>query len=95
MEWRDGAAPDAWSRKKIKAPPFGRPEVSAEVWDDVYAPVDDLSSLKWSGEVKVVTLEKAKECRGGTYITVDDLAPHGEESVEFLVDEELFYNAGT
>ena len=25
---------------------------------------------------------------------VDDLAPHGEESVEFLVDEELFYNAG-
>ena len=25
---------------------------------------------------------------------MDDLAPHGEESVEFLVDEELFYNAG-
>ena len=25
---------------------------------------------------------------------MDDLAPHGEESVELLVDEELFYNAG-
>ena len=44
--------------------------------------------------MKVVILEVAKECRGSTYITVDDLAPHGEESVEFLVDEELFYNAG-
>ena len=85
---------DAWSRKKIKAPPSRRPEVSNEVWNDVYAPADDLSRLKWSGEVKVVILEVAKECRGGTYITVDDLAPHGEESVEFLVDEELFYNAG-
>ena len=60
----------------------------------MYAPADDLSRLKWSGEVKVVPLEVAKECRGGTYITVDDLAPHGEESVEFLVDDELFYNAG-
>ena len=85
---------DAWSRKKSKAPPSRRPEVSTEVWNDVYAPADDLSRLKWSGEVKVVILEVAKECRGGTYITVDDLAPHGEGSVEFLVDEELFYNAG-
>ena len=60
----------------------------------MYAPADDLSKLKRSGEVKVVNLEVAKECREGKYITVDDLAPHGEESVEFLVDEELFYNAG-
>ena len=44
--------------------------------------------------MEVVILEVAKECRESTYITVDDLAPHGEESVEFLVDEELFYNAG-
>ena len=70
----DFTFPDAWSRKKIKAPPSRRPEVSAEVWNDVYAPADDLSRLKWSGEVKVVILEVAKECRGGTYITVDDLA---------------------
>ena len=62
--------------------------------NDVYAPADDLSRLKCSGEVKVVILEVAKGCRGGTYITVDDLAPHGEESVEFLVNDELFYHAG-
>ena len=94
MHTFDFTFPDAWIRKKIKAPPSRRPEVSAEVLNDVYAPADDLSRLKWSGEVKVVTLELAKESRGGTYITVDDLAPHGEESVEFLVNDELFYNAG-
>ena len=64
------------------------------MWNDVYAPADDLSRLKWSGEVKVVILEVAKECRGGAYLTVDDLAPHGKESVEFLVNDELFYHAG-
>ena len=64
------------------------------MWNDVSTPADDLSRLKWSGEVKVLILEVAKECRGGTYITVDDLAPHGEESVEFLVNDELFYHAG-
>ena len=90
----DFTFPDAWSRKKIKAPPSRRPGVSAEVWNDVYAPTDDLSRLKWSGEVKVVMLEVAKECRGGSYITVEDLEPHGEESVEFLVNDELFYHAG-
>ena len=68
---------DAWSQLKIKATPSRRVEVSAEVWNDVYAPADDLSRLKWSGEVKVVILEVAKECSGGTYITVGDLAPHG------------------
>ena len=44
--------------------------------------------------MKVVILEVAKECRGGTCITVDDLASHGEESVELLVNDELFYHAG-
>ena len=90
----DFTFPDAWSRKKIKAPPSRRPEVSAEMWNEVYAPTNDLSRLKWSGEVKVVMLEVAKECRGGSYITIEDLAPHGEESVEFLVNDELFYHAG-
>ena len=60
----------------------------------MYAPTDDLSRLRWSGEVKVVMLEVAKECRGGSYITIEDLAPHGEVSVEFLVNDELFYHAG-
>ena len=39
-------------------------------------------------------MEVAKESRGGSYITIEDLAPHGEELVEFLVDGELFYHAG-
>ena len=90
----DFSFPDAWSRKKIKALPSRRPEVSAEMWNEVYAPTDDLSRLKWSGEVKVVMLEVAKESRGGSYITIEDLAPHGEESVEFLVNDEFFYHAG-
>ena len=90
----DFTFPDAWSRKKIKALPSRRPEVSAEMWNEVYTPTDDLSRPKWSGEVKVVMLEVAKECRGGSYITIEDLAPHGEESGEFLVNDELFYHAG-
>ena len=94
MDTFDFTFPDDWSRKKIKASPYSKPEVSTEVWNDVYTPAGDLSRLKWSGEVKVVILEVAKECRAGTYITVDDLAPHGEESVEFLVNGELFYHAG-
>ena len=94
MHTFDFTFPDAWSRKKIKAPPSRRPEVPVNVWNDVYTPADDFSRLKWSGEVKVVILEVVKECRGGTYITIDDLAPCGEESVEFLVNDELFYHAG-
>ena len=90
----DFSFPDAWSRKKIKALPSRRPEVSAETWNEVYSSTDDLSRLKWSGEAKVVMLEVARESRGGSYITIEDLAPHGEELVEFLVDDELFYHAG-
>ena len=90
----DFSFPDAWSRKRIKALPSRRPEVSAETWNEVYSPADDLSRLKWSGEAKVVMLEVARESRGGSYLTIEDLAPHGEELVEFLVDDELFYHAG-
>ena len=61
MHTFDFPFPDAWSQKKIKAPPSRRPEVSAEVWNDVSAPADDLSRLKWSGEVKVVILEVANK----------------------------------
>ena len=90
----DFSFPDAWSRKKIKALPSRRPEVSAETWNEVYSSADDISRLKWSGEAKVVMLEVARESRGGSYITIEDLAPYGEELVEFLVDDELFYHAG-
>ena len=42
----DFSFPDAWSRKKIKALPSRRPEISAEMWNEVYTPTDDLSRLK-------------------------------------------------
>ena len=43
MQTFDFTFSDAWSRKKIKAPPSRRPEVPADVWNDVYTPADDLS----------------------------------------------------
>ena len=55
---------------------------------------DDWSQLKWPGEVKVILLEVAKECRASMYMTIGELAPYGDESVEFLVNDELFYHAG-
>ena len=85
---------DAWSRKKIKALPSRKPGVSSDVWSNVYTTADDLSPLKWPGEVRVVLLEVPKELRGGIDIMVDELATHGDESVEFLVNDELFYHAG-
>ena len=84
----------AGRRSKHHLPGNQRYRLRCGIVNDVYTPADDLSRLKWSGEVKIVILEVEKECRGGTYITVDDLAPHGEESVEFLVNDELFYHAG-
>ena len=90
----DFTFPDAWNRKKIKAPPSRRPGVSVDVWNDGYTPADDWSRLKWPGKVKVIVLEVAKECRGGMCMTIDELAPYGDESVEFLVNDEFFYNAG-
>ena len=89
MHTFDFTFPDAWSGKRIKAPPSRRSGVSADVWNDVYTPADDWSRLKRPGEVKVILLEVAKECGGGTYITIDELAPYGDESVEFLINEEL------
>ena len=31
--------------------------------------------------------------RGVTYMTVDELVPYGDESVEVLMNDELFYHA--
>ena len=42
----------------------------------------------------MILLEVANECRGVKYMTVDELAPYGDESVEFLVNDELFYHGG-
>ena len=94
MQTFDFTFPDAWSRKKIKAPPSRKPGISADVWNNVYTPADNWSRLKWPGEGKVILLEVARECRGGIYRTMDELAPHGDESAELLVNDELFYHAG-
>ena len=86
--------PDAWIRKKIRAPSSRKPGVSADVLNIVYTSADNWSRLKWPGEVKVILLEVARECRIGVYMTVDELAPHSDASVEFLVNDELLYQAG-
>ena len=90
MHTFDFTFPDAWSGKKIKSPHSRRPGVSADAWNDVYIPADDWSQLKWPEEVKVILLEVARECRGGIYMTVDELASHSDDSVEFLENDELF-----
>ena len=72
---------------KVKAPPFRKPWVSADLWNNLYTPADDWSRLQRPGEVKVILLELSRECRGGIYMSVDELAPHGDESVDFLVND--------
>ena len=44
--------------------------------------------------MKVIPLEVASEFKGGINMTVDELTPHGNESKEFLVNDELFYEQG-
>ena len=41
-----------------------------------------------------VSIGSGKKCGGGTYMTIDELAPYGDESVECLVIDELFHHAG-
>ena len=43
MHTFDFTFPDAWRRKKIKAPPSRRAAVPVDVWNDVYTPAEDLS----------------------------------------------------
>ena len=82
------------AERRLKRHPRQKPDVSSDMLSNVYTPANDLSRLKWPGEIKVVLLEVPKELRGGTDITVDELAPHDDESVDFLVNDELFYHAG-
>ena len=39
-------------------------------------------------------MEVSKETRGGTYLTIEEVAPHGEEPVEILMNDQMFYHAG-
>ena len=57
MHFFDFSFPDAWSRKKIKAPPSRKPVVSSDVWNNVYTPADDWSRLKWPGEENILLLK--------------------------------------
>ena len=59
----------------------------------MYSSADDWSRLKWPAEEKIIMLELARETRGGIYMTFDELAPHGDESLIFLVNDEVFYHA--
>ena len=68
---------DVWSRKKIKAIPSRKPEVSAVHWNDVHSPADDQFRLRWLRRETVAMLEVGKESRVGIYLTIDEMAPHG------------------
>ena len=40
----------------------------------------------------MILFELSRECRVDIYKTMDELAPHSDESVEFLVNDELFFH---
>ena len=90
----DFTFPDIWSRKKIKAIPFIKPEISAGHGNDVYAPADEKSTLKWPRRETVVMVEVSRESRGGIYLTKDEVAPYGEEPVKVVINNQVFYQAG-
>ena len=39
-------------------------------------------------------LEVIKESRKGIYLTIEEVAPHGEEAVEVVIKDEAFYKPG-
>ena len=88
----DLSFPDAWSRKVSKSHHPRSPR-NPNIWNKVYSPANDQSRVRKPGREKVVVIELGKESGGGIYMTVDELAPHGDESVELLVNDELFYYA--
>ena len=85
---------DIWIRKKIRVIPSRKPEVSAGHWNEVYTPADDKSRLKGPRQETVVMLEVIRESRGGIYLIVDKVAPYGEEPVEIVINDQVFYQAG-
>ena len=79
--------------KDYQSPTIQEARGHPDVWNNVYSKADDQSKMKKPGREKVVVIELGKESRGGIYMMIDELAPHSDESVEFLVNDELFYNA--
>ena len=97
ISWNDAALhvfdfifTDLWRRKKIRVIPSRKPEVSAGHWNDVYTPADD----KRPRRETAVMMEVSKETRGGIYLTIEEVAPHGEEFVEIVMNDQVFYHAG-
>ena len=39
-------------------------------------------------------MEVSTESRGGIYLTTDEVAPYGEETVEIVINDQVFYQAG-
>ena len=39
-------------------------------------------------------MEVSKETRGGIYLTIEEVAPHDEEPVEIVMNDQVFYHAG-
>ena len=35
-------------------------------------------------------MEMSKETRGGIYLTIEEVAPHGEEPVEIVMNDRVF-----
>ena len=61
---------------------------------ELIADCHGLTEVSLMTALEVIVLEVAIESRGGMYMTIDELAPHGDESVEFLVNDEVFYHEG-
>ena len=55
---------------------------------------DDKSRLKWPNRETVVMMEVRKETREDIYLTIEEVTPHGEEPVEFVINDQMFYPAG-
>ena len=89
----DFTFPAIWSCKKSKAMPSRKPEVSVGHWKYVYTPADNTSRLKWPRK-ETVMIEVGKESRGGIYLTIEEVAPHGEKPVKILINDQVIYQAG-
>ena len=79
-----------WSPKKIKAVPSRKAELSANQSNDVYSQVDYQSRPKRLRRETVAILELRKESKRGINLTLDEVAPHGEEPVENLINHKVF-----
>ena len=60
----------------------------------MYTPADDKSRLKRPRRETVVMMEVSKATRGGIYLKIEEVAPHGEEPVEIVMNDQVFYHAG-